>query len=60
MTGYKVMCVVKTYDDVYHEEYTGIIHTQKEDAEAELKAAKMDPFCYDPYIEDVDIQEVEL
>ena len=53
MKGYIIMVECPTGDkyDIYTDEYSGIIHTSKREAEAELRKAKKDQFVYEAYME---------
>ena len=58
MKGYKVMCSIRCTDydgqyDCYTEEYSGIIHSTREEARAELINAKNDINIDALYIKEV-------
>ena len=60
MKGYKVKVIVYSRDpvpmrDIYHEDYTGKIHTDVLSAQEELWDAQHDGEVWDPYLEEVDL-----
>ena len=54
MKGYMVKVWITCMDDVYDEEYTGVIHRDRESARIEYLKAKKDFNVEGAYIEEVE------